>query len=341
LALLAVGAAACAADDSGSNAGETAGTDPGIVERSSGDTTPGDGTAETSEQPRGPFEVVTLDGQVVDDSRDRSVPYRVYAPVGLSGPVPVVLVSHGGSGNSTGYARGGHLGSTFAAGGFLAVHVGHVESTTDHQVVDRPADVSHVLDRLADATLPLPADFVGTPDLEQVGHTGHSFGAYTSHAVGGATFDRTFTDDRVDAIAPISPQGADQFGAFDRGPTDNTWVTVTIPAYNLVGGDEADSNVRGTIEEEGWRLTPFRRYPAEGDKFLTVIDGQGHSDMWRTGSDEVRSFIAEQILAFFDVYVRGDTTVDACMIGEGELVGTSTRRLPDETDTRLGNCPPG
>lgn len=296
-------------------------------------------TGSTEPAPNRPFEVVTLDAEVVDAARDRRIPYRVYAPAGLPGAAPIILVSHGGTGNALGSRTGQHLGRTFAAGGYLAVHVGHLPSRpgTQHRI-DRPADVSHLLDRLADGTLPLPAGFPGQPDLARVGHTGHSFGAYTAHALAGATFDRTFTDERVLAIAPISPQGPGQFRAFDRGPQDNTWRTVTVPVYGLVGGDELDSNAVDSIVRPGWRLIPSQRYPGTADTFLTVIDGLDHRDMWSTGTPDVEAFVATQIMRFFDVYVRGDPVVDACSIGEGSLPGASTQRRAASSGSRLAAC---
>ncbi|MDW3218106.1 MAG: hypothetical protein R8F63_05790 [Acidimicrobiales bacterium] len=273
--------------------------------------------------------VVELDGEIVDDTRGRSIPYRAYAPVGVEGAVPVVLVSHGGFGSDTGYTRGTHLGGTFAADGFLAIHVGHRRSAAgDRQVFDRPADVTALLDALGAGELELPPAFTGTPDLERVGHVGHSYGAYTSHAVGGAVFDRDLTDPRIDAIVPISPAGHDQFGAFDDGAGNTTWSTVTIPAFNLIGGEEMDINAVGTIERPGWRRVPFDNYPDEGDKYLVVIDGQTHSDMWRTGASEVAGFIAAEISDFLAVYVAGDTSVDACDIGIGDLGYTTLERSP-------------
>ncbi len=278
------------------------------------------------------------DDAIVDPGRDRRIPYRVYAPVGLVGDVPLILVSHGGTGSDTGYLRGGHLGSAFAEGGFLAIHIGHVESDPGRRPVeDRPADVTFVLDRLEAGEFALPAAFVGVPDLERVGHAGHSFGAYTSHAVGGAVFAEDRSDDRIDAIAPISPAGLGQFGAFDNGGGDDTWATVAIPAYNLIGGDEVDTNAVFTIDEPGWRLTPFEHYPATGDKFVTIIDGQDHGDMWATGSDEVEVFVSSQLLEFFAIYVRGDDR-SACEIGVTDLRGTSTDRLVDPTSERTAAC---
>ena len=214
------------------------------------------------------------------------------------------------------------------------------------QLVDRPADITYVLDQLAAGALDLPAQFGGEPDLDRVGHTGHSFGAYTSHAVGGATFDtpgsEVFADERIDAIGPISPQGQGQMGAFDRGPTDNTWASVTIPAYNLIGGEEMDTNAVSTVDEPGWRMTPFLRYPAEGDKFVTVLDGQDHADMWATGDDAVLAYIAEQLLAFFAHYVAGDESVDACAIGADPgpdvSIDVTTDRLASTTRSSISDC---
>lgn len=286
-----------------------------------------------------PYGVVTLDGEMIDASRDRAIPYRVYAPTELGGDVPVVLVSHGGRGSSVGYTRGGHLGSTFAAGGFVAIHVGHLTSAIAQHNFDRPGDVTAVLDELEAGRLDLPNEFRGRPDLRRVGHVGHSWGAYTGHALGGADYGAAFTDDRIDAIAPISPQGAGQFGGFDNGPDDNTWASVEIPAYNLIGGDEVDGNVAGTIIETGWRLTPFERYPSIGDKFVTVIDGQGHSNMWNDGSRDVEAFIAGEILEFLDVYVAGGHAIDACDIGERatDAIAWTTDRISDPAG-RLTDC---
>ncbi len=199
-----------------------------------------------------------------------------------------------------------------------------------------------MLDRLEAGTFDLPDSFEAsaTADTTRVGHTGHSFGAYTAHAVAGATFDRTFTDDRVDAIAPISPQGADQFSAYDNGPADNTWGTVTIPVYNLVGGDEVDTNAVGTIDEPGWRLTPFENYPDDSDRFLAVIDGQDHADMWRGGTAAVDAFVAGEILLFMRVYVAGDPTADPCALGTAPLdVGYDFDRRVG-LDGQLATCAP-
>lgn len=267
------------------------------------------------------FDVEIDDAEFVDATRARRIPYRVYAPVGLAGDVPIALVSHGGQGSEFAFRSGEHIGTTLAANGFLAIHIGHLPSAPGTHRLDRPADVTATIDALEAGTLDLPAEFTdsATADIDRIGHTGHSFGAYTSHAVAGATFDRTFTDERIDAIAAISPQGSGQFRAFDNGPGDSTWSSVTIPAYNLVGGDEVDTNAVDTIDEPGWRLTPFERYPDGSDTYLSVIDGQDHGEMWSQGTAAVDAFVANEILAFFRVYVARDPSADPCAIGTSPL----------------------
>jgi len=285
------------------------------------------------------YQVARADGELMDNSRDRRVPYRVFAPVDLEGQIPVIVISHGGFGSNDGFTRGNHLGTTFAGGGFVAIHVGHLPSTPrDGQLDDRPADVTFLLDELEAEAVVLPAGFAGTPDLGRVGHTGHSYGAYTSHALAGAEYARNHLDPRVDAIAPISPQGAGQFGGFDNGPDDNTWASVSIPAYNLVGSDEINTNARGTFIADQWRLTPFARYPGTADTFLTVIDGQNHSDMWNNGSPDVKAFIAGNILRFMLSYVANDPAADPCTIGDNGTLADTTRR-PSTANSKIGSCP--
>lgn len=290
-----------------------------------------------------PFDVATFDGEIVDATRDRIIRYRVYAPTNVTELVPIIVVSHGGLGNERGHTRGGHLGSAFATGGHLALHIGHRRSPTPRQHrFDRPLDVTFLLDALRDGNLDLPPEFTGVADLARVGHAGHSYGAYTSHALAGARFDddpsRDFRDARIRAIAPISPQGPGHLGSFDRGPSDNTWRTVTVPVYLLVGGNEVDRAAASVVIAPGWRLVPWTRYPGTSDAVLTVMEGLDHSDMWSTGGPEVERYLATQILRFFDVYVAGRPEVDPCSIGAPDIAGVSTERRPSSGASLLGSC---
>ena len=84
---------------------------------------------------------------------------------------------------------------------------------------------------------------------------------------------------------------------------------------------------------------PFQRYPGTADTFQTVIAGQDHSDMWRTGSPEVEEFVASQILAFFQVYVAGDAAVDPCTIGFTEFELAESERRAASSGSLVGACP--
>ncbi|MEM1166146.1 MAG: hypothetical protein AAGI30_07630 [Planctomycetota bacterium] len=253
-------------------------------------------------------EVQIFEDAVFDTSRNRLIPYRVYYDDQAGGPLPVILVSHGGAGSLTGYQRAEHLGSTYAAHSYLAIHIGHLASGPGaSQLTDRPADVTFVLDRLTDGFFPLPLDAGATPDLERIGHIGHSYGAYTAHAVAGATFTHgTYRDERIDAIAGLSPQGDSQFGAFDFGVEENTWRPITIPVYTLIGELELDANALGAFRGEDWRLQPFQRSTITTPKYTTILPGAGHSTLWSSGTPEEDAYIAQSTRVFFDIHLRGE-----------------------------------
>ncbi|MEL6179780.1 MAG: hypothetical protein AAFS10_12550, partial [Myxococcota bacterium] len=246
--------------------------------------------------PAPPYTVAFVDTAVTyrtdypqGQNSNREVLVRVWYPVGVEVDTPIVLVSHGGSGSINGHTRFQHLAHEFAGQGYISVHLNHARSTgTVAHRWDRPNDVSAVLDAVLDDTQPiLPTDFIGTLDRDHVGHVGHSWGAYTAHAVAGADMENpltaqplrwNFRDARVDAIVALSPQGWGGFGAFDEAQAldqpseDNSWRVVMIPAYTLIGELEMDG-VAGVedldrcpecFRAQGWRRFPFERYPADG-----------------------------------------------------------------------------
>lgn len=253
-------------------------------------------------------QVSFVDATVVDAARNRPITFRTYFSDQPTGPMPVILVSHGGDGNLIGHQQLSHLGNEYAGAGYLAIHVGHRQSATPNQhEVDRPADVSFIIDQLAAGTLPLPARVVAARiDLTRIGHAGHSFGAFTAHLLGGAiTTDLVARDPRIIAIVPFSPQGDGQFGFFDFGNNRNSWSAITIPSYTLAGELELDTNALGTFMGEDWRLQPFDRYPACDDKFLSIVPGADHGDMGSQGNPAITAFNAQNSRLFFDVYLRG------------------------------------
>lgn len=276
-------------------------------------------------EPPAEVRIQEFDG-LIDVSRGRSIPYRVFYNSGSSGQTPVIFVSHGGSNQTSGHLGGSHLGRSYAAGGYLAIHVGHLPSLGqtpseqfDNHSRDRPADVSFLLDRLEAGTLPLPAGFAGTADLDRVGHTGHSWGAYTSHVLAGAEVvvdDQVsvFTDPRIRAICPISPQGEGGLGAFDDGPDDNTWLGVGVPAFTLIGALELDSQ-GGSFVRDGWRLEPFRRYPIDYNRHYAIVPDADHAAMF-DGTTEINDFVAYNTRAFYDTYLDQQSWTPPIVVGD-------------------------
>jgi len=280
---------------------------------------------------------------VFDESRAREIAYTLYYPEHFAGVAPVLLFSHGGTGSTTGHTRLGFFGTRWAAAGYVGIHLNHLPSSsvTLHRL-DRPLDVSFLLDRIQAGTLPLPAAFEGTLERTAFGHSGHSFGAYTSMALAGGDYPpfASFRDPRIVAVAPVSPQGPDQFGAFDDGPDANTWAAITVPAFNLVGGDETDTNAIGTIEVEGWRLVPFLRYPEFDDKFQAILPGRDHLQMGEFAPPGTQEYLGENTRLFFDVYLRGE--VDrVCDIGTQPTFPGQALSAKSDPEAGLAHaCPP-
>lgn len=359
-ALIAYAVVACFGCSDGGTADSAAGipdsglaADSGLPDGEETDTVndvPDGGEAETATEPDGGppepvYETATVDlatSYTNSEGAAREVKVRLWYPVGFSGAAPVILVSHGGDGSTNGHTTFVHLGEEFAAHGYLSLHLNHNASTTGLQHrLDRPADVSAVLDALEDGDVSQLPGFGGTVNLARIGHTGHSWGAYTSHAVAGAEFEQgNFRDDRIKAFAPMSPQGWGGFGAFDDEheigvpSANNSWMNVALPAFSIVGGAEKDEQ-GGAFVCTDWRLFPFARYPEQGDKYLAVIPGQDHDDIGGAAEPAVRTYMARNLRLFFDVYLKGEED-KVCLIGKDAWFdGTELRRkflaggLPD------------
>ena len=175
-----------------------------------------------------------LDLVVIDTSRQREIPLRIYLP-GNAAPEPVVLFSHGLGGSRTGNA---YLGEHWSARGYVVVVMQHHGSDDGVWRGMRPdrmltalkraanlenallrfKDVSVVIDQLEKwnraADLPEQSALVGRMDLSKIGMSGHSFGAVTTQAVSGqrtSLGDTRFTDARIKAAVVMSPS-APQMG---------------------------------------------------------------------------------------------------------------------------------
>lgn len=181
------------------------------------------------------------------------------APVADAGALPVVVFSHGNSGFAE---QSFFLTELLATRGYLVIAIDHTGNTAFDRGGPpaaifhwRPADVSAAIDHLE----ALPAgDALAGLASDRIAVAGHSFGGYTTLAVGGAGFAvdavlafcqvgtlpadactsfegnqalyrAGFLDARVDALIPMAPGATQVFGA--HGVAD-----VALPTLLMTGG---------------------------------------------------------------------------------------------------------
>ncbi|NES97212.1 MAG: alpha/beta hydrolase [Desertifilum sp. SIO1I2] len=148
---------------------------------------------------------------LTDPRRNRTYPVDLYLPIGQSGMIPVVAISHGLGSDRLAYE---YLAQHLASHGFAVAVPEHLGSSAAQrealirgladevaepaEFINRPLDIQFLLDeltRLSAAGIASP----GQLNLEQVGVLGQSFGGYTALTLGGASinFERLLADCRL------------------------------------------------------------------------------------------------------------------------------------------------
>ena len=164
----------------------------------------------------GPYAVETSSLQVVDRTRQRTLPTDVYLPSEKL-DAPLIIISHGLGGDRKGFVQ---LSQHLASHGYVVAALDHPGSNTNQllslfkgttgeiaeptEFTDRPADVSFLIDELLRIdsaggrftnerslldTLQSGSDSATLPrriDPDKIGIIGHSFGGYTALALAGA-----------------------------------------------------------------------------------------------------------------------------------------------------------
>ncbi len=278
----------------------------------------------------GPLAVSEISGIVLHDAkRNKDLHVRVFYPV-AAGEYPVIVFSHGAGGSRNCCDA---LTRHWATYGYITLQPTHDDSVAERPSGDdevlrfpeavrqalktpalwesRPRDISFLLDSLPELQKRV-VGLSGKIDANRIGVAGHSMGAYTAEAVGGALVDlpgrvsSSFADARARAVLCLSPQGPGQFGL-----STNSFEKMNLPFMGITGSLD---NL-GPRANAAWHKTPFDRSPA-GDKFEVFIQGANHMSFITDESlGAARSSQAAAILgytnsaslAFWDAYLKNDS----------------------------------
>ena len=265
----------------------------------------------------------------------------LYLPQGLSQPAPVVVISHGLGSSPAAFA---YLAEHLASHGFVAIAPQHIGSDASRreallsgvvgsdvnpvEFVDRPLDITYVLDQLDRLSQDDPA-LRGRMDLQNVGAIGHSFGGYTVLALAGADpniprlrqecahprptlnaapvlqclgdrlppYNYSLRDPRIKAVFAISP-----ITSVALGP--ESLSKIQIPTM-LMGG--SNDFIAATVQEQIhpfiWLTTPDKYLALSIPSGHTFADGTGGGDR-NPPTDSIDSLLAGPDPTLGRTYVR-------------------------------------
>lgn len=293
----------------------------------------------------GAYGVAVLEGEWRDARRNRTVPWLIRYPQGVTGPVPVVIFSHGLGGSRRGAA---YYADHLASHGYLVVMVQHPGSDVaiwrnirpDLGNVDRAAlsrvtadpmvtihrflDIPFALDQLAAMTA-APGPLQGLLDMSRIGMSGHSFGAVTTQAMAGQVYPngRSMPEPRFTAFLAMSPSGA------RNGDNEKAFGGITRPFLSLTGTEDsftirADEDTAEVVAD---RQKPFAF--VGGPSMLVLLTDGDHMVFsgWqevggapRPNDDRHRRIIKAASLAWWDAWLKDDPRAMA-WLRDGGMAG--------------------
>lgn len=258
-----------------------------------------------------------------DASRDRDVPVKCYYPQSGSGPLPVIIFSHGVGGSREGYE---YLGHYWASHGYVSVHLQHKgsdvavrkgqvrkvealrQSVLDlRNSINRALDVRFAIDQLEKMNRD-ETPLRGRLDLTRVGMAGHSYGAWTTLTVIGEVLvgpdgpEKGLTDPRIKAAIAMSPP---VFG--DKQNLAQEYGQIEIPCLHMTGTQD-NSPIGETKAKD--RRVPFDHISA-ADQYLIIFSGADHMtfsnrERFPKRGKEVMFHELIQVVttAFWDAYLK-------------------------------------
>ncbi|MBM4357548.1 MAG: hypothetical protein FJ096_05495 [Deltaproteobacteria bacterium] len=263
---------------------------------------------------------------------ERKLNLRVRFPKDAPGPLPAVVVIHGGGFNNGGHNSLEDWGRALAKAGYVAIHFANIEDeptspcaalgipasectaeyltkevseggTIFASMYSRPQDAAAILDQL-DA---IEAKVGVTIDRDRIGALGHSGGAHATMSLAGLSVDVSPSvrdvvwgeDPRFKAVVANSPQGIGRVGVHAK-----SWDGITRPVLIQTGSGDATAD-----EEPAGRRDPFKylKGPDVFEHFLDDVSAKHpqfalEQDPGVTGNELA---LATTAGAFLDAYLKG------------------------------------
>ncbi|MDB6057800.1 MAG: hypothetical protein JWO95_1644 [Verrucomicrobiales bacterium] len=282
-------------------------------------------------------EVATLRMVWHDKTRDRDVPVKIYYPKDATGPVPLIIFSHGLGGSRDGYS---YLGNEWASHGYVSAHIQHLGSDTAAlknmmngglQEAMKPYAASNgivdvyygfaALDHMNSEPGPLHDKI----DTNRIGVAGHSYGAWTTLVVGGEVIIKDGVrvnvqhhEPRIKALIPMSAPVPEKVSL------DEVFSKITLPCFHMTGTLD-DSPIADTKAAD--RRLPYDHMTAKvADEYLLTFKGGDHmvfsgrfsQTSSRTAHDAIfQKYIMQGSTAFWDAYLKGDQSAKTWLAGGG------------------------
>jgi predicted dienelactone hydrolase len=265
---------------------------------------------------------------LTDNSRQRSIPVKLYRPATLTGLHPVIIFSHGLGGSRE---AGGYLGEALATHGYVCFFIQHYGS--DETVwkgksltqagaalknslkepanfTNRAADIPFVVQALQQLQQQ-DALLKGHLDLNNIGMAGHSYGARsTMIAAGellGGRIDQ-YTVPQIKAGLVLSPNTPEKV----NGNLKDYYANIRIPLFHMTGTKDDYPLDRTGNFDPAQRQLPYQHI-SSSPQYLLVLNGATHATFGggsrpRFGAANTRhlSAITTGAIAFFDAYLKND-----------------------------------
>ena len=260
--------------------------------------------------------VQTLQVTFVDHSRgtdatesapaqdQRTLATTITYPVGIKGPVPLVVLAHGNSGNPSKFSQ--LIGAWAAARYVVAAPVFPLTSNMTPglghpgDVSNQPADVTFVIDEVLKMSRPKTrGPLAGLVDKRHIGVAGLSLGGST---VIGLVSNTCCRDKRIDAAVLMSSYRVQ----FNGGKE----VWRHVPALML----QSDADPRYPIIAETYPLlaTP---------KWFVTLHGSSHSGPFEDSTDPAHAAVPAITIAFWDRYLKGQKSAQTRLVDAVKAYG--------------------